>query len=282
MWREDRHPRGRAGRFADVAGAGTVTAQRRGPLAGAAAAGWDELDPLDADNLPMPWDWQGGAPPRNPRDRRDMERTYRRAVTGLLVRGDRAVVGLHPRINRLHLHTAAHAVDELDEFHRSPHRPVAVGIGTVVNPRGRRLDALTAPGTARIRLSEDLFTEPDYRPGLQQAYAQELALEAARLQPGMTARHRPRQRYLPGMLAAPLPAYVLSHEWGHVINTAPRQALIQMRRNHGWLGLTDRAHREDPAEAYADAFAEWHLSGGRSDNPAVRAYAARFRWSTPT
>jgi len=71
--------------------------------------------------------------------------------------------------------------------------------------------------------------------------------------------------------------YVLAHEWGHTRDfrkegTARnqrrrcpcRQALLHKNSNH-W-------------EDYAEAFAEWYLSEGKTDNVAARWYAVQNRW----
>lgn len=72
--------------------------------------------------------------------------------------------------------------------------------------------------------------------------------------------------------------YVLAHEWGHVSDTS----LGEHREWALWwdLGYQLSAYGQTgPAEGYAEAFAEWILTQGRTSNPAARVYADRYSWS---
>ena len=71
--------------------------------------------------------------------------------------------------------------------------------------------------------------------------------------------------------------YVLAHEWGHAIDDEN----IEGRRDlsdHPELSVYGH---KSPYEGYAEAFAEWYLSGGRTSNNAAQAYAQRYGWKMP-
>ncbi len=78
--------------------------------------------------------------------------------------------------------------------------------------------------------------------------------------------------------------YVLAHEWGHafpekeearekhVHNAAIEAGGMSRYGTSGVDGVLA------PAEGYAEAFAEWSLSDGKTTNPAAQEYARRFKW----
>lgn len=74
--------------------------------------------------------------------------------------------------------------------------------------------------------------------------------------------------------------YVLAHEWGHAIDH--ENALDQMMAQ-----FDDHVHglsaygESSPREAYAEAFAEWYLTKGRTSNAAAKHYAQKFGWGQP-
>ncbi|MCG5459628.1 phage portal protein [Micromonospora sp. PSH03] len=76
--------------------------------------------------------------------------------------------------------------------------------------------------------------------------------------------------------------YVMAHEYGHALmhsTDPPRSTVKEYARDNGdslsEYGLSD--HKE----AYAEAFAEWYLSGGTTDNEAAQNYAKGFGWKKP-
>jgi phage portal protein BeeE len=122
----------------------------------------------------------------------------------------------------------------------------------VVNPRGEHRDAgHHTPGT--VQIWADVFDGNDERPG----------------------------HYMPSVDRVSYLQYVLTHEFGHAMD---------YRKDHpgGQNDGIDREHerslsgysRQGSHEAYAEAFAEWVLTGGSSTNPAVREYADRYGWRT--
>ncbi len=83
----------------------------------------------------------------------------------------------------------------------------------------------------------------------------------------------------------PSALYVLAHEWGHAFpnkgdarNThvhkdAVKAGGMTKYGTHGGDGEEGHA-----AEGYAEAFAEWSLTEGKTTNPAALEYAKRFNW----
>jgi hypothetical protein len=72
--------------------------------------------------------------------------------------------------------------------------------------------------------------------------------------------------------------YVLAHEWGHSFPTkeeARDQAVY--REAIAARGMT-RYGKTAPEESYAEAFAEWFLTKGKTTNPAALVYAKHFGW----
>lgn len=71
--------------------------------------------------------------------------------------------------------------------------------------------------------------------------------------------------------------YVLAHEWGHTRDFRKESTARSQRRRcpcRQALAHKNSNHWED----YAEAFAEWHLTRGQTDNAAARWYAAENRW----
>lgn len=71
--------------------------------------------------------------------------------------------------------------------------------------------------------------------------------------------------------------YTIAHEYGHTWEwgnlTDAQIAFGKRNKAH----LSEYA-QENYHEAFAEAFADWYLSGGKSANPATQDYAARFGW----
>jgi hypothetical protein len=96
------------------------------------------------------------------------------------------------------------------------------------------------------------------------------------------------QDFWPGMPVSkdvPSALYVLAHEWGHAFpdkeqardkhahHHAVQQGGMSRYGTQGGDGAEGNA-----AEGYAEAFAEWSLSNGKTTNKAAQDYAKRFKW----
>lgn len=90
----------------------------------------------------------------------------------------------------------------------------------------------------------------------------------------------PNPNGMPVALTVPNWRYVLTHEYGHAF-TARRdeRKVIKTWREYG--GDLSGYGQTSPFEGYAEAFAEWYLSVGRTDNEAALAYARVFGWRIP-
>ena len=99
---------------------------------------------------------------------------------------------------------------------------------------------------------------------------------------------------MPSVSKVPSYIYTLTHEFGHTRDYRGSGGHhFQGHHDHLEDGH-DHNHDDDilhehgghmsgygrtnPAESYAEAFAEWVNTDGKTDNPAVRAYAERFNW----
>lgn len=67
--------------------------------------------------------------------------------------------------------------------------------------------------------------------------------------------------------------YVLTHEWGHAIDDDSKQLLWAKHFTE-----LSAYGGESPREAKAEAFAEWSLSSGKTNNPAAIDYAKELGW----
>jgi hypothetical protein len=74
--------------------------------------------------------------------------------------------------------------------------------------------------------------------------------------------------------------YVLAHEWGHAVTDPAAKAKLSRLRTANTDALSEygRTKRE---EAFAEAFAEYVLTGGATTNTAAQAYAKAFKWPQP-
>lgn len=131
--------------------------------------------------------------------------------------------------------------------------PVKGAVNVSVVPQAHmsaeNVRGMTQRGTGRIFLSEEIF-----RDGAQQ--------------------HDPG--FMPSYKDKGVVDYTLTHEWGHA-----RDNLSDGDSIKAWGESMDGvstyglfSHRE----AFAEAFAEWNLSGGQTSNPSARAYAERYGW----
>jgi HK97 family phage portal protein len=72
--------------------------------------------------------------------------------------------------------------------------------------------------------------------------------------------------------------YTLAHEWGHVLDDLTDGDLKAVAAAAGDLGMSEYG-KEHPRERLAEAFAEWFLTGGTSNNQAVRRFAEALGWT---
>lgn len=89
--------------------------------------------------------------------------------------------------------------------------------------------------------------------------------------------------------------YDLTHEYGHALMFQRDQGALASRlydeldlkrlHDEGYIvpsrGTLGYYGASDYKEAYAEAFAEWHLSAGLTENPMVLRYAQEFDWRSP-
>jgi hypothetical protein len=79
--------------------------------------------------------------------------------------------------------------------------------------------------------------------------------------------------------------WVVTHEWGHAsdkrLDTPEPPELFRSWLNQPYgVGLSEYG-RTSPEEAYAESFADWFTSGGKTQNPATLAYAVFHGWEVP-
>lgn len=79
--------------------------------------------------------------------------------------------------------------------------------------------------------------------------------------------------------------WVIAHEWGHttdrdLIDPEPPELFEFWSSKPLGYGL-GRYARTSRAEAYADCFADWITSEGKTTNPATLAYAKFYDWEIP-
>lgn len=96
-----------------------------------------------------------------------------------------------------------------------------------------------------------------------------------------------KQDFWPGMPVSkdvPSALYVLAHEWGHAFPDKESARDKHVHRDAikaGGMtkyGTVGEDERNAPAEGYAEAFAEWSLTDGKTTNKAAQEYAKRFHW----
>lgn len=85
--------------------------------------------------------------------------------------------------------------------------------------------------------------------------------------------------------------YITAHEYGHAYDGQQSQVWPGGTRVHNLLKvatwnatkqhLSDYGRFYNQHEGYAEAFAEWSLSGGRTGNVAAQTFAREFGWPTP-
>lgn len=73
--------------------------------------------------------------------------------------------------------------------------------------------------------------------------------------------------------------YLVSHESGHQYDfIAGRNAAKPLYKNKAIRKQLSKYGQKPAIEAYAEAFAEWHTTKGKTSNPAARAYAQHEGW----
>lgn len=73
--------------------------------------------------------------------------------------------------------------------------------------------------------------------------------------------------------------YVLTHEYGHQFDfTNKRSSARGLYENKNIKNSLSVYGKANPHEAYAEAFAAWHTSQGKTTNPAAIAYARHEKW----
>jgi hypothetical protein len=120
--------------------------------------------------------------------------------------------------------------------------------------------AETVTGSATVGLSDGLF--PDH-------------LGVGSMDTG-TGHKMPSAAHVTGL------RYALTHEWGHVVTPKATEQVGLQAAFDVYGPYLSGYGRGKPAEAFAEAFAEWVLSRGVSGNLGVQGYAKRFGWKVPT
>jgi hypothetical protein len=94
------------------------------------------------------------------------------------------------------------------------------------------------------------------------------------------------ENFMPSAEQSGIPAYVITHEYGHVLTptlTEP-DATYQVPAksvDDEWsdnLFFQSVYGQSQPAEGFAEAFAEWDLTEGKTETDVAREYASRFHW----
>lgn len=85
---------------------------------------------------------------------------------------------------------------------------------------------------------------------------------------------------MPAFTKTPPTRYILAHEWGHTISLVHPDQMAdayETVRAGKVTGMSEYG-LEDMQEAFAEAFAEWFITEGKTRNPAARYYALKFGW----
>lgn len=77
--------------------------------------------------------------------------------------------------------------------------------------------------------------------------------------------------------------YVIAHEWGHVIDTRSSDDVVEhdiVKVNGVWKQIDGMSSygKTDPREGFAEAFADFYITDGKSNNPATKAYVEEEGW----
>lgn len=181
-------------------------------------------------------------------------------------RGEHAVLVNHlDRMDTARLKRMFTATDELlRAFPPKPGQALMMAIGETGNAYG-----LTRVGLHSITLDARLF---------------EKVYPASYFQTG-------DKHFMPVADQAHGIEYVLAHEWGHAIEGDPgaqtaravegKATLLSMYRKFKYDDDLSGYGGTSTHEAYAESFAEWWLTRGRTTNPVAQAYAREFDWRLP-
>jgi hypothetical protein len=88
------------------------------------------------------------------------------------------------------------------------------------------------------------------------------------------------EKFMPMSGRTPVWEYTVTHEWGHASDPVMATDL-EAKVGESVFRYLSYYGQESPEEAYAEAFAEWVLSKGRTRNVAARTYALSFHWGYP-
>lgn len=77
---------------------------------------------------------------------------------------------------------------------------------------------------------------------------------------------------MPAAQSVKASTYVLHHEWGHAVDDKGSETHLNSYK--GMSGYGQQNHRE----GFAEAFAEWSLTGGQTTNEATNSYADLAGW----
>lgn len=84
---------------------------------------------------------------------------------------------------------------------------------------------------------------------------------------------------MPSISEVPHRDYVLAHEWGHLIEMRPdAESTMRKLRNQFPDAFRSGYSKKNDHELYAELFAEWFMTEGKTDNALVQATAKEFGW----
>jgi hypothetical protein len=75
-------------------------------------------------------------------------------------------------------------------------------------------------------------------------------------------------------------AYPLAHEWGHTIDGRSRGNAYDDWMAVSKLSGMSAYGRSDSRESFAEAFVDWHLTGGKTTSEAVGYYRDKYNWGS--
>ena len=135
----------------------------------------------------------------------------------------------------------------------------------------------------RTQVSTSMTGTPTF--GFTRTRGATVMIDQATLKPAGMARFTTQAAggfFMPyGMVVKPID-YVTAHEYGHTLDVPrgqPRDPVTQaILDDAGSRRYTSEYGRSSPVEMYAEHFAEWHCSGGSTDNPVTQRLAAAEGW----